>query len=210
MSVRNSDASWGWPARFLHWAMALVMIGLLAVGFYMVEVVGDDLLLRFSLTQSHKSWGAILFGLALLRVVWRLANPTPALPEMPSWQRRASQASHIVLYGLMFALPLTGWLMASASPYNDATAYVQIKNEVRLAYLFGQSTLDAFGIKDMLIWSMPDPIDPGDETLTERLASLHFWLAAALAAVLGLHVAAALKHQFVDRDGLLRRMVSGG
>ena len=192
MALKNTRTSWGWPARALHWAVAVLILGQIGVGLYMVEVVGDDLIQRFELTQLHKSFGFVVFALAALRVIWRAMNPTPALPEMPGWQKAASRASHLALYVLMFAIPVTGWLMASASPLNDEGAYpFQVKNMV-------------FGL-----FELPDPYAPGDKALSEWLAAVHFWASMTLAAVLAVHVAASLKHQFVDRDGLLRRMVRG-
>lgn len=192
MELSNSANGWGAVARLLHWAMAAIIIFMLGVGFYMVRIVGDDLIARFELTQLHKSWGFVVFVLALARIVWRWRNTTPALPEgMPAWQKSASHASHVALYILMVALPLSGWLMASASPYNDPDAYVYVPNMV-------------FGL-----FEMPDPYPVGSEALTDQLKRFHLGFALALTALLGLHVAAALKHQFVDRDGLLRRMISG-
>lgn len=192
MSAMNSKTVWGLPARVLHWVMALLILGLAAVGLYAVEFQ-TDLIARIELTQTHKSFGFIVFWLAVLRVIWRLANPTPALPDsMPGWQKAASHASHLALYALIFAIPLTGWLMASASPLNDEGAYpVQIKNEV-------------FGL-----FSMPDPFPTGDKELSDSLAKAHFWLAMTLLGVLVLHVLAALKHHFVDRDTILTRMTLG-
>lgn len=192
MSLRNTETGWGVVARALHWAMAILILFMLGVGFYMVRVVGDDLIARFDLTQTHKSWGVVVFALALIRIVWRWRNPTPGLPEgMPAWQKAASHASHVALYVLMIALPLTGWLMASASPYNDPDAYVYIPNMV-------------FGL-----FEMPDPYPVGSEALTDQLKRFHLGFALALAALLALHVAAALKHQLVDKDGLLTRMLRG-
>lgn len=191
MAMRNTERSWGLPARLLHWAIAAIILFQLVVGFYMVNVIGDDIIQRYQLTQTHKSWGFLVFALGLVRIVWRWMNPTPALPEMPAWQRTASHASHIALYVLMILIPITGWLMASASPLNDPDAYVRVRNMV-------------FGL-----FELPDPYPVGSEALTEQLARFHAGLALALAAILGVHVAAALKHQFVDRDGLLRRMILG-
>ncbi len=209
MSIRNTAEGWGWLARAFHWAIAVAILFQLAVGFYMVNVIGDDLIQRFQLTQTHKSWGFVVFALGLARIVWRAVNPTPEPPSMPAWQQAASRASHMALYALMIAIPLTGWLMASASPYNDPDAYVQIRNIVTTGYLFGPATIEALGIPDVTLLEMPDPYPQGSEALTEQLARFHGGFALALAAILAVHVAAAVKHQFVDRDGLLRRMVVG-
>ena len=109
---------------------------------------------------------------------------------MPRWQRRAVAASHAALYALMLLLPVTGWLLASASPVQDL---LQMQNLV-----FGRVAL-------------PDPFVPGSDALDRTFRTLHAGAAIALAALLALHAAAALRHQFVDRDGLpARRGCSGG
>ncbi|MEM8788002.1 MAG: cytochrome b [Pseudomonadota bacterium] len=196
MSAMNSETAWGWPARVLHWVMALMIVILLVVGIYMSNFIPDTLEgigQRVELTQMHKSFGFTVFVLAVLRVVWRLANPTPKLPDaMPGWQKAASHASHFALYGLIFIMPLTGWLMASASPLNNADAYpTQIKNMV-------------FGL-----FEMPDPFPTGTESLESIFHTAHFLSSLGLVLILGLHIGAALKHHLVDRDAILRRMVSG-
>ncbi|MEL6219404.1 MAG: cytochrome b [Pseudomonadota bacterium] len=195
MSVKNTETGWGWPARLLHWSIAVLMIGMLVVGAYMVRVLGDsseDLLLRLELTQTHKSFGFVVFVLGLIRIWWRLTNPAPPLPEgMSAMDKMLANAGHLMLYGLMIGLPVTGWLMASASPLNDSDSYIQIKNMV-------------FGL-----FELPDPYDPGDEALEAILKSFHTGFAVALAALLAVHAGAALHHQYVRRDGLLDRMLRG-
>jgi cytochrome b561 len=192
MSARNTATSWGWPARLLHWVMALMILGMLAVGTWMANFEAD-LLARFELTQTHKSLGFTVFVLAVLRVVWRFANPTPALPRtMPRWQVGASHASHLALYVLILAMPLSGWLMASSSPLNDPGAYpLQIRN---------------------MVWGwfeMPDPYPKGSAETAAFWGGVHAWCAVAMALILLVHVAAAVKHHAIDRDGLLKRMIAG-
>lgn len=192
MALQNSDTGWGWPARVIHWLMAVLMIGMLAVGFYMTRL--SDLIARYELTQQHKSVGFTVFVLAVLRVVWRLMNrKTPALPDhMPRWQVGASHASHLALYILIFALPLTGWLMASSSPLNDEGAFpFRIPNKV-------------FGL-----FEMPDPFTTGDKGLSELFQQAHELCAFALIAVLLVHAGAALKHHLFERDRILMRMITG-
>jgi cytochrome b561 len=192
MKLHNDALSWGLPARALHWSMAVLMIGVLALGFYMVQVIGNsDLAARFQLTQTHKSFGFVVFALALVRIGWRLASPrVPAEPaHAKPWEKTAAHAAHLALYALMLWLPLTGWLMASASPLNDPGAYpVQVRNMV-------------FGL-----FELPDPINPGDRGLEATFKALHYWGAVALALILAAHAGAALKHHFIDRDDVLRRM----
>jgi cytochrome b561 len=188
-SAFDSAAGWGPVTRALHWTMAALILFQLGYGLYMIRV--GDLLQRFVLTQTHKSWGTVVFLLALARVLWRLANPArPAPPPgMPRWQRRAAGASHGLLYVLMLLMPVSGWLMASASPTQDL---LQMQNLV-----FGR-------------YALPDPFVPGSEPLEAALARVHLAGAISLALLLALHVVAALKHQFVDRDAVLRRMLLGG
>ncbi len=193
MSVRNTDTGWGWPARLLHWVMALMILTLLGIGTYMSEIE-TDLVHQFQMVQTHKSFGFTVFVLALLRLLWRWRNPvTPELPAaMPGWQKTASHASHGLLYILMLWLPLSGWLMASASPLNNPGAYpVQIKNKV-------------FGL-----FEMPDPFANGTEALANVFHTAHAGGALLLALILVVHAGAALKHHFVERDTILRRMIRG-
>ena len=194
MGLRNTAESWGWLGRLLHWVMALLILGLVGVGIYMVEVLGSDsdsLLLRYELTQTHKSFGFVAFVLALLRIGWRLVNPTPALPDMHAGLRALAHGGHLALYLCMIVLPISGWLMASASPYNDPDAYIRVKNMV-------------FGL-----FELPDPYPKGDEDLTKLLGQIHFYTAIALVVILAGHIGAALKHHFVERDNVLRRMLRG-
>jgi cytochrome b561 len=186
MRARDSAAGWGWVTRALHWSMAALILFQLGLGLWMTRFV-PDLLARFALTQTHKSWGAVVFALALLRVAWRLANRArPPLPPMPRWQARAARASHALLYILMLLMPLSGWLLASASPVQDLLGV-----DTRV---FGALTL-------------PDPFTPGSPALESALHRLHASAAAALALLLALHAAAALHHQLAARDHLLARML---
>lgn len=192
MSLRNTTSSWGWLARAMHWIVGGILLFTLGLGFYMTEIV-TDVFAKFPLVQTHKSWGFTVFVLVLARIIWRFMNPTPALPDgMGRGERLLAHAGHLALYALMIALPLSGWLMASASPLNDVDAYpAQIKNMV-------------FGL-----FEMPDPIQPSDEGLLKIFQQVHYLCALALTLVLIAHVAAALKHHFKDRDNTLTRMITG-
>ena len=187
MRLRDSTGGWGAVTRLLHWGMAALILFQLGLGVSMTRL--PDLLARFAWTQTHKSWGTVIFALALLRLGWRLANPTPPLPAtMPAWQRSAARASHAALYALMLVLPLSGWLTASAAPTQDL---LQMQNLV-----FGR-------------WPLPDPFVPGVARVEAVAHAIHTTAAIALAALLALHAGAALKHQLVDSDGLLARMIFG-
>jgi cytochrome b561 len=184
--LRDSTDSWGAVTRMLHWGMAVLILFQLGLGLWMTRT--PDLAARFALTQTHKSWGAVILALALLRLAWRIGNPRPPLPPMPLWQARAARLSHASLYALMLALPISGWLFASASP-----------------------TQDLLGIENLVFgrWPLPDPFVPGSPRLAAAARAVHAAAAFALAALLALHAAAALWHQFVARDGVLARMVWG-
>ncbi len=173
--------------------MALLIFGMLALGFYMVRIE-EDLVNQYNEIQWHKSFGFIVFTLACLRLAWRKLSPDhPTLPiETPAWQVKSARYSHILLYVLMFALPISGWLMASASPLNDPDAFpFQIKNMV-------------------FVWfELPDPFAKGSQFLRDVLKFIHMGAALALAAVLAVHTLAALKHHFIDGDNVLRRMLIG-
>lgn len=192
MALKNTSTGWGWLARLLHWTIAILMIGLLGVGFYMANFE-KDLIKVYNLTQQHKSFGFTVFVLAVIRVIWRFSNrQTPKLPEaMPRWQVLASEASHWVLYILMFALPISGWLMSSASPFNDDEHFFTIKNMV-------------FGL-----FEMPDPFYPGDQALTDFFHTIHMGCGFLLAGVLAIHTGAALKHHLFEKDRILMRMIIG-
>jgi cytochrome b561 len=186
MRTLDGPSGWGWVSRALHWAMAALILFQLGFGLWMTRFV-PDLIARFTLTQTHKSWGTVIFALALVRVAWHLLNRArPPLPPMPAWQARAARASHALLYLLMLLMPLSGWLLASASPVQDL---LQMQNLV-----FGR-------------FPLPDPFVPGAEGLEAALHRVHTSAAVALALLLAVHVAAALRHQFVDRDDLLARML---
>lgn len=188
MALRNSRTGWGWPARLLHWSMAIVIIGLLCVGFYMANFV-DDVYVQFGLTQDHKSWGFVAFSLALIRVIWRMVNPSPALPDgMTRIERLAAHAGHYGLYFCMFTMPLSGWLMSSASPLQDS-----------------------YGIKNLVFgaFELPDPFVPGSDSLEAVFSNVHFGAGLLLVTLLVGHAAAALMHHVVKRDTVLVRMIRG-
>jgi cytochrome b561 len=161
----------------LHWLLALMILGSLGVGLYMTGLPFSPQ--RLQLYNWHKWAGVTILVLSALRLLWRLTHRPPAPPPMPAWQQRASNMAHAALYALFFAVPLAGWAYSSAAGFP--------------VVLFG-------------VLQLPDFVAP-DRALSETLKPVHQWLAYALAAVIGLHVAAALKHRFVDRDGLLLRMM---
>ncbi|QJE00327.1 cytochrome b [Massilia forsythiae] len=165
----------------LHWLVALLIIGAFTLGLVMTDIPG------FSMTKLryyawHKWAGVTVLALAALRLLWRLGHRPPPLPStMPAWQRGAAHGLHHLLYVFMFALPLSGYFYTLAAGFP-----VVYFNLVQLPVLIGK-----------------------DPALAEVLKVVHYWLAMSLAALVGLHVLAALKHAVVDRDGTLRRMLPG-
>jgi cytochrome b561 len=170
----------------LHWAIALMIIGLIAVGWIMTSMPpGPD---QFAIIQLHKSFGITVLLLSVARIAWRIMNPPPPEPPMPKWQSLSSKAVHILFYVLIITMPLTGWIMASAS--GDApTRYFDLV-DIRLP---GIASLD------------PET----REGLEEGFEQVHANLAWVIIGLLVLHVAGAVKHHFIDKDGLLARMAPG-
>jgi cytochrome b561 len=177
MPARNTSVRYGYVAQALHW----VIVALLVVQVTLAKIAeGLPLgLEKLAVLARHKSFGITILGLAIVRLGWRLFNRPPAEPPMPRWQFAVARLNHWALYALLFAMPITGWLMSSAHAY----------------------PVSWFGLVQL-----PDLVAP-DEMLEERLEAVHETLAKLLIALVLLHVAAALKHQFVDRDGLLFRML---
>lgn len=166
-------------AIVLHWTIALLIIGTFTLGLVMTDIPGltPTKLKYFS---WHKWAGVTVLGLAALRLLWRLFRHPPAYAdEMPAWQRGAAHGLHWLLYLLMFAVPLSGYFYSLAAG-------------VPVVY---------FGVVDLPVLIAADP------ALKLVLKDVHYWLNMLLAALVGLHVAAAFKHLLVDRDGVMGRML---
>lgn len=162
----------------LHWLMALLVFVTFPVGVVMHEMALSPDKLR--LLSYHKWLGATVFILLVVRLVWRANHkPAPLIAGMPQWQRMAAKGVHVLLYVLLFAIPLSGWLMSSAKGFQ--TVY-----------------LGVLPLPDLLA---------RDKVLGDALGALHQVLNITLLALVAAHVAAALKHHFVDRDGTLARML---
>lgn len=165
-------------AKTLHWVSAALIIGLLGLGFYMSDLPLSPR--KLQLYSWHKWAGVSAFILAVLRLAWRAGHPAPALPTtMPKMQQVAAHIGHLALYGLMLAIPLSGWLMSSAKGFQTVW----------------------FGVLPL-----PDLIGR-DKELGVLLANLHSSLNVLLIVLLVAHAGAALKHHFIERDDILRRML---
>ncbi|QGZ63452.1 cytochrome b [Paraburkholderia acidisoli] len=177
--MKRSLSHFSAPQRALHWSMAVLIIAMLFVGVGMVSTVSR---LHNSLLMLHRPLGIALLMLVLVRLVVRLVCGAPHLPaDLPAWQRVGAHASHLALYALMIAMPLIGWSMLSAAGYP-----VVLFSGVHLP-----------------------PIAPHDVTLYAWLRNAHTWLALVLFATVLLHLAAALFHALIRRDGVLASMTRG-
>lgn len=168
----------------LHWVLGLALVGLFCVGYYMSGLPFSPQ--RLKLYNWHKWAGVSLLFLSALRLLWRLTHRPPALPiamekTMPSWQKMAHHATHHLLYVLFFAVPLIGWAYSSAA---------------------------GFPIVFLGLWQLPDFV-PVSKDLAEAIKPWHQYTAFTMAGLVLVHVAAALKHHFIDRDGLIARMLPG-
>lgn len=165
------------PAIVLHWLVALLIFVAFPLGLYMADLPLSPEKLR--LFSYHKWIGISVLMLASLRALWRVTHTPPPLPDgMPDWQRRASQIVHGLLYLLIFAIPLSGWLMSSAEGFQ--------------VVWFG-------------VLPLPDLIGK-DKALGELLGEVHETLNYTMLALVSLHVAAVIKHQFLEHQAFLQRM----
>jgi len=187
-AYRNSRDRYGRVARTFHWTITGAIIALYTIANIMKAMEpGPD---KWQLYDLHKSIGVIVLGLVLLRIMWRVANPQPELPAgTPRWQRRAAGLNHFLLYLAMLAMPLSAYAASKA----------------------GDFTVNVFGF-----YEMPDIIAWVRDTAPElagRNKTLHVWgnliheyTSYLLYGLAGLHLAAALWHHFVRKDGVLARM----
>jgi cytochrome b561 len=178
-TVIPTTSRYGLTAIALHWLLALMIVGTFSVGLYMTDLGMS--MTRLKLYNWHKWAGTTILALSALRLLWRLTHRPPADLPAPRWQQQASHLTHGALYALFFAVPLVGWAYSSAA---------------------------GFPIVWFGLLQLPDFV-PKDKALAELIKPWHGYLAWTLAVLVCLHVAAALKHHVIDRDGLLQRMWPG-
>ena len=183
-TLHESPRRYTATAITLHWLLAVALVGMFGVGLYMTSLPFSPA--RLKLYNWHKWAGVTVLTLSLLRLLWRVTHRPPALPArvaqaMPRWQHIAHHGTHHLLYALFFIVPLVGWAYSSAA---------------------------GFPIVWFGLLQLPDfvPVSP---ELAELIKPWHQITAYALAALVVLHVAAAWKHQLIDRDGLISRMLPG-
>lgn len=180
MRWRNTRANWGAVAKSLHWVIALAIVGNVGLGLFANGMPASPE--QAQAFYWHKTTGLTILGLVALRILWRLANTVPDRPSgMPAWQRIVAGLNHFALYLVMLAMPLSGWIIHSASG----------------------AELELYGVVEV-----PSIIPAAiDEARAEAIgAAVHYWLFIALCALVALHVLGALKHQLAG-DKVLVRML---
>lgn len=179
-SPTTSAARYSRGAIVLHWLIAVLIVLNIAAAWVAEEMTKDD---RALVMGNHKAIGITVLALTVLRIVWRLMHrPPPLLDSLRAWEAALSRVAHAGFYFLMLAIPLTGWAMSSAFSKGAGVS------------LFGLVTVPALPVGY-------------DKPTAGLFAELHELLAFGMIALIVLHVAGALKHQLIDRDGTLRRMV---
>lgn len=178
MHLRNDETQYGLAAKALHWGVALLIIAQFAIAWYMEELPKG--LERFRYVELHKSIGVTILALMALRLFWRFYSPPPPLPAgLPKWEILAAHAGHWAIYGFVILQSLSGMFMVWAA----------------------NSPLNFFG------WFvLPSPIAP-DKPLREIFGEVHEIAAFAIIAILLVHIAAALRHHFILKNDILRRML---
>jgi cytochrome b561 len=179
--MSTNDERYTRTAIALHWLIALLIFVAFPLGLYMSDLKLSPT--KLQLFSYHKWIGVTVFVLALARIIWRVTHRPPALPDsIPKLQQIASHIVHGFLYALLFAVPISGWLMSSAKGFKTVW----------------------FGIIPL-----PDLIEK-DKELGKLLEFVHQSLNYFLLLLVVLHVAALIKHRFIDRDDVLTRMLPGG
>jgi len=177
-AIAANGAGYSWPAIALHWLIALLIIGMIVLGYYMINIPKGTPGRAFYF-NLHKSFGVMAGVLILVRLAWRLRHRPPPLPAtMPRWEVRAAQWSHRLLYLCMVLQPTVGYLSSSFNKYG----------------------VKFFGIP-LPQWGW------GDRFLRDLFADVHYVVGAVLATLIVIHVLAAFKHLFIDRDRVFQRML---
>lgn len=179
MKLRNTPENYGVITRLVHWLTAVLILGLIALGWYMVDLTYFDKWYNESL-QLHKVLGMLVLALGALTLGWRMVSPSPApLPSLKPWERLSAVLMHHALFLMVLAIPVTGYLISTSA---------------------GKS-IDVYG------WFEIPAVMDVDNDLRDVAIELHYYLAYATGLLACVHAGAALKHQFIDRDGTLARML---
>lgn len=179
MLIKNTRDSFGLITKVLHWSIGLLIIFLIWLGWYMVDLTYFDKWYNESLSM-HKALGMIVLGLALLKIGWQVYSPPPhATAGLKPWERRSATGMHLALLVMMVLIPVTGYFISTS-----AGKSVEIFGLLQIPALFEVS-----------------------KPMRNLAIELHFWLAYGTAVLVSGHAGAALMHEFVKRDGTLKRML---
>lgn len=178
MNLKNTGEHYGNVTKTLHWTISILVIVMLILGALLDDIPKP---LKFQMYTLHKSIGISILGLMAFRLVWRLINPRPVLPNnTPNWEKWFANGSHAMFYILLIAMPLTGWIMSTASGH----------------------------IPDFFwLVKFPLPFIAKNKPLAKTFETIHTYIAWSIVALLCLHVMGALKHHFIDKDNVLTRML---
>lgn len=179
MPVTNSDTAYGNISKFFHWLVALFVIFMLFLGFFMGSAKLPSL--QSLLYGIHKSMGLTILGIMILRYIWRLLNPTPKFPAgTPVWQAKVAKWSHGLLYLLLFIMPLSGWLMSTAAGYAP----------------------NFWGLV-----KAPMPWVTHSKAVANIVGDIHHYCAWILVALICIHALGAIEHWLIRKDNVLQRML---
>ena len=181
MQFKNTQDSFGFVSKFLHWLMAILLISLFAVGLYMTELDYYDSLYH-TLPWWHKSIGLLVIGLLLFRFIWKAINSTPqVLSSHKKWEVSLADVIQKLFYGLILLIGISGYFI---------------------------STAKGKGIEFFTLFEVPAITQTIEEDWADLIGEIHEALAITLIVLAGLHAIAALKHHFIDKDETLRRMIN--
>jgi len=187
-----SPMSYNTVAKFLHWLIALAILGMIALGWYMNDLPRGDPH-KFMLFQWHKKIGIMILLLSLFRLGWRWTHPAPPLPvDMKIWERALAKIIVVLFYALMIGIPFLGWAVVSSSPLNIPT----------ILFSYGWRPTDNIILPHLPIL----PTLENKKEIAHRLGDIHAYLAYSVLGLLVLHVGGALKHHFINKDDVLTRM----
>jgi cytochrome b561 len=178
MQLKNDLSRFGAVAQLFHWTIVVLIVTQFGLALRAESLPNGPA--KIGVLAQHKSVGITIFALAIVRLAWRLMNPVPPQPtSMPRWQQIAAHVSHVALYSLILIIPLLGWFMSSARNF----------------------PVSWFGL-----FTLPDLVSPSRPAF-EFFRAAHETLAITLLVLALVHIAAALKHHFIDHDDVLRRML---
>ena len=182
--IQSDQRGYSLPVRILHWLMALIMISMILAGLWMVQGPWDG---KYPASRSwfydyHRSMGFVLLVLTIIRLLaYRFTTPPSPLPaSIPHWQQMAAELTHLGLYGALIIHPILGWYATNA---------------------WGVKKINIFGLFDL------PSIAEKNRPLGDFLLEIHSYIGFAIAALVLLHIAAALKHLLIDKDNVFKRML---